>query len=77
MSVEDPSEPENPLIAPCKCSGSMGSIHVVCLKQWLENKKVKREDPQITTYYWKNFECELCKSTYPSIYLSKNLAQPI
>jgi hypothetical protein len=55
----------------------MGSIHVVCLKQWLENKKVKREDPQITTYYWKNFECELCKSPYPSIYLSKNLAQPI
>lgn len=32
LSTEDVNEPNNPLIAPCKCAGSMGSIHIDCLK---------------------------------------------
>lgn len=45
LCAEDVNEPENPLIAPCKCAGSMGSIHVDCLKQWFESKKIVRQEP--------------------------------
>jgi pSer/pThr/pTyr-binding forkhead associated (FHA) protein len=25
----------NPLFSPCKCAGSMGLIHLECLREWL------------------------------------------
>ncbi len=28
------SDHVNPLISPCKCSGTMKYIHLLCLKQW-------------------------------------------
>jgi len=37
------TECENPLICPCKCSGSMGQIHVKCLKEWLNSKRLVYE----------------------------------
>jgi len=30
----------NPLMSPCKCTGSMGLIHIDCLKEWLKGKKI-------------------------------------
>lgn len=30
----------NPLFSPCKCAGSMGLIHLECLKEWLKSKKI-------------------------------------
>ena len=57
---------ENPCIIACRCSGSVGLIHFNCLKHWLSTKMVKKEDRQhLQSYYWKNFECEICKSAYP------------
>lgn len=77
LSAEDFNDPNNPLITPCKCAGSMGNIHIDCLKQWFESKKIVRQEPQITTYYWKNYECELCKHPLPSVYMSRKLKQPV
>ncbi len=31
--------PENPLLGTCKCSGSVGFIHLQCLKEWLSVKR--------------------------------------
>lgn len=33
------TEPENPLISSCQCSGSVRFIHLSCLMLWLSNKK--------------------------------------
>jgi E3 ubiquitin-protein ligase DOA10 len=30
----------NPLFSPCKCAGSMGLIHLECLREWLKSKKI-------------------------------------
>ena len=60
------NEIDNPLFAPCKCSGSMGLIHHECLKTWFESKKVTRTSNDVTTYFWKHLECELCKTPFPS-----------
>jgi E3 ubiquitin-protein ligase DOA10 len=51
----------DPLFSPCKCAGSMGLIHLQCLKEWLKNKKIQRIGEVVSTYFWKNLECELCK----------------
>jgi E3 ubiquitin-protein ligase DOA10 len=37
---EEENQIDNPLIAPCKCAGSMGLIHLDCLKEWLKGKKI-------------------------------------
>lgn len=55
----------NPLFSPCICAGSMGLIHLECLKEWLKGKKIQRQGEIVSTYFWKNLECELCKQRFP------------
>lgn len=55
----------NPLFSPCKCAGSMGLIHLECLREWLKSKKIQRIGEVVSTYFWKNLECELCKERFP------------
>ena len=62
--MED-NEVDNPLFAPCKCAGSMRFIHHQCLKTWFANKRVMKQTQIVTTFFWKNLECELCKTAYP------------
>ena len=57
-------EPDNTLICPCKCSGSMGQIHILCLKEWLNSKRIVYEGRKVTSYFWKAVECELCKEPF-------------
>ncbi|CAK1604062.1 unnamed protein product [Parnassius mnemosyne] len=44
------SEPHNPLLAPCYCSGSLKYVHQSCLQQWLTASATK--------------SCELCKFNF-------------
>jgi E3 ubiquitin-protein ligase DOA10 len=37
---DDPAT--NPLFSPCMCAGSMGLIHLQCLKEWLRLRKIQR-----------------------------------
>jgi hypothetical protein len=52
-------------MVPCKCAGTVGFIHFTCLKSWLGSKLHKKESADLTSMYWKTFECEICKSAYP------------
>ena len=62
--------PENPLIeSPCLCTGSIRLVHSDCLKQWLHSKVSEKRTDFAVTYAWKDFECDICKSKYPSILL--------
>ena len=61
--------PTNPLILACKCRGSVGLIHFECLKAWIKTQGTKKEYCEnVTSYYWKKFECEICKQSYPYIF---------
>jgi len=55
----------NPLFTSCKCSGSVGFIHFGCLRNWLDIKKQMKQSVNFSSYYWKSFECEICKKAYP------------
>lgn len=55
----------NPLISPCKCTGTMGSIHLKCLRGWLETKRTKKENRGQVILKFKKLDCELCKVNFP------------
>jgi E3 ubiquitin-protein ligase DOA10 len=55
---------DNPLISVCKCAGSLKFIHLECLRTWLSRKENVKTNPFVTSYSWKAFHCELCKSEY-------------
>lgn len=75
----EPGEKENPLVAPCTCKGSMKFIHLNCLRQWMDGRLCLREDPcgssgggrqggpLANSYFWRSLDCELCKTSYPSV----------
>ena len=69
----------NPLIRPCKCSGSMRYIHLKCLLHWL---KSRTSNSQIINHSNDNFnayflnqrtECELCKQLFPDYIKHNNI----
>ena len=50
----------------CKCKGSSGDVHLECLKSYLDSKKIDHKStPRIQTFFWKRFECEICRQSYP------------
>ena len=59
------SDEEDPLISPCACSGSMQFVHLKCLQYWIKSKLNILENKNLITVYWKNLNCELCKSPFP------------
>lgn len=61
------SSVENPIMTPCKCSGTVGLIHYDCLRSWLNTKCSNKQSSNglVKSYIWKTFECEICKSAYP------------
>ena len=57
----------NPLINPWECKGTMGLLHIECMKHWLDTKKTVKEynDNTCIIYTWKIVSCELWKQPYP------------
>ena len=60
----DPGEFENPLITPCKCSGSVKYIHLNCLKAWLAKRLNAVKNPHCITINWLPLSCEMCKAPF-------------
>ena len=68
--LEETDNINNPLIKPCKCSGSMKYIHYECLLHWLKTKITDKSSKFYTNDYLSVFcikliECELCKTGLP------------
>ena len=60
-------EPNNPIISPCNCIGTVKYIHLECIREWLEGKKHKKETPYVNSYIWRGLECEICKQFYRDV----------
>lgn len=59
------SEEDDPLINPCKCQGSVGFIHIECLKKWLDSKLVTKVYAYLIVHSFKDLKCEICNSLLP------------
>ena len=65
--LEEENKISNPLIKPCKCSGSMKYIHYECLLHWLRTKLIINKRSVIDNGFFDIYkldliECELCKN---------------
>lgn len=61
----DEQSEDNPLISACKCTGTMGLVHLDCLRAWQSTKMQTKRNENLISLYWKTFECEICKTAYP------------
>ena len=76
---EDKDDPNNPLLQPCKCSGTMKYIHYTCLKNWIYNKyyiQIEKND-NCVVYMINPAECELCKAKLPDFISINEILFPI
>lgn len=62
----------NPLINPCKCSGTMKYLHLSCLRQLIDSKIKKTVGNIVTVITFKTLQCEICKSLIPENIKIKN-----
>lgn len=53
-----------PLLAPCRCSGSVKYVHETCLQRWLLRDVAEGGTLCLTTTAAVNRKCELCKTNY-------------
>eukprot|EP00340_Litonotus_pictus_P004504 CAMPEP_0170523848 /NCGR_PEP_ID=MMETSP0209-20121228/9284_1 /TAXON_ID=665100 ORGANISM="Litonotus pictus, Strain P1" /NCGR_SAMPLE_ID=MMETSP0209 /ASSEMBLY_ACC=CAM_ASM_000301 /LENGTH=659 /DNA_ID=CAMNT_0010812179 /DNA_START=291 /DNA_END=2270 /DNA_ORIENTATION=- len=58
------TERMNPLICPCKCTGSVKYVHIECLKTWLKSRTTIKVYKNLTVITFKNSSCEICKYIY-------------
>ena len=65
ICLSDTQSPENPLISPCHCDGTMKYIHLLCLREWLKSQVHMQNSGASVTYNWKPQTCELCKQEFP------------
>ena len=67
--LEEESELDDPLVHPCKCSGSLKYIHLKCLKHWIMTKSCQKveESDFCNVFLFKEVECEICKMQFPDL----------
>lgn len=63
--INDEDKEENPLVSLCKCKGGSRYIHYKCVKQWMNLKLNVKECQNTKNFYFKSFNCEICKVQYP------------
>ena len=56
----DDEEPGDPIIQPCKCSGTMKNVHINCFKSWIGKKVDRKESASMISVFWKRLQCEIC-----------------
>ena len=42
----------------------MRYIHVNCLREWMNGKKLVYNGEKVKSFFWKALECELCKTPF-------------
>ena len=72
ICLSDVQTPEDPLISPCKCAGTMKFIHLGCLKEWLRSKVSAKVTQKAMSFHIKDLTCELCKTDFPASVSSNN-----
>ena len=65
LCYQEESNIFDPLLSPCKCSGSMKYIHYSCLKKSIQQKIQVKKEENCDLYFFKSYCCEICLEAYP------------
>eukprot|EP00826_Nyctotherus_ovalis_P054625 TRINITY_DN7168_c0_g1_i6.p1 TRINITY_DN7168_c0_g1~~TRINITY_DN7168_c0_g1_i6.p1 ORF type:complete len:376 (-),score=76.46 TRINITY_DN7168_c0_g1_i6:101-1228(-) len=60
------TEEEQIVCSPCKCLGSVRYVHLNCLRRWLKNQLIERENEYFHSYSWQELNCDICHAPYPN-----------
>jgi len=74
--MDGPGDGEDPLIAPCKCSGSIKCVHLGCLRHWI-SCRLGLADRASGAYRVGLLACEMCKSPYPTTVSTGSSQMPL
>ena len=53
------------MVSPCLCSGSCASVHLSCLKRWVQYKSIVHEGSTTLSYKVDSLTCEICQACLP------------
>ena len=67
--IDEEDGVEDPLVQPCKCSGSLKYIHLKCLKHWIFTRSCMKVESNecCSVFVFKEVECEICKAKLPDL----------
>lgn len=74
--IDGPGE-DDPLIAPCACKGSIESVHVGCLRHWINGRLNLQGSSPERAYFYRPLTCELCKKAYPTDVVIEEAKTPL
>lgn len=58
-------EDSDPLLAPCRCQGTIKHVHLSCLRRWAGEVVTRQAYPRETVVSLNNFRCGLCQALIP------------
>jgi hypothetical protein len=65
ICLSEEGNPNDFLVAPCGCRGSCAAVHFQCLRKWVAAKVTYAQHGKLTSYFFNNFKCEICKAELP------------
>lgn len=68
LCLNDENTAGDPLLHPCKCTGSLKYIHLSCIQDWIRTQVTMKERAgRPYCFSWKPMICEICHSHLPVI----------
>ena len=66
LCLSDENSPGDPLLHPCRCTGSLKYIHLSCIQDWVKTRvSMKESNGRPCGFSWKPVLCEICHTTLP------------
>lgn len=62
ICLDEEETPDNPIIQPCNCAGTMKNVHLLCFKEWISRQLTQKKSANLLSIVWKKLRCELCNT---------------
>lgn len=62
----------DPLIEPCKCSGSVRFVHLSCAKSWINEELTQDINEHVKSYCWERISCEMWHAPFKDVVYKNN-----
>ncbi|KAH8741271.1 hypothetical protein FG386_000178 [Cryptosporidium ryanae] len=67
ICLTEGEQEDDPLLCPCQCRGSIKFVHLECLRHWINGRlNLTNDNNSRDTFFFRQLQCELCKSPLPS-----------
>jgi len=77
ICLDGDCDEQGPLIRPCGCRGSIESVHLGCLQQWIRCRMGLMDEKGGNAYLVKQQNCDLCKQALPSHVCLQGVKRPL